>query len=95
MALTMAFRSGEAAQGLTSHPGDALLAHPANHGQRTAVYDVLAVLRLCQRDLDVEEAVGEHDDVNGSFMVLTPSCSRRRTLLLAYAAHGVARPLAS
>ena len=68
---------------------DAVVAHPAEPRATVGVYDVLAVFGLGQRDLDVEEAVGEHDDVDCVLHRLDAELfAQVGALLLADPAHG-------
>ncbi len=65
------------------------MAHAPEPGAAVGVYDVLAVLGLGQCDLDVEEAVCEHDYVYGVFHGLDAELLSQVTpLLLPDAAHG-------
>src|SRR5918999_437935 len=83
------FVGREGGAGLDVLSWDAVVAHPAEPRATVGVYDVLAVLRLGQRDLDVEEAVGEHDHVDCVLHGLHAELlAQVAPLLLADAAHG-------
>src|SRR5215207_4975359 len=82
------FVGREGGAGLDVPSWDAVVAHPAEPGAPIGVYDVLAVLRLGQRDLDVEEAVGEHHHVDGVLHSLDAELlAQVPTLLLPDAGH--------
>src|SRR5215211_5833768 len=80
---------GESGAGLHVPAWDAFLSHPAEPRAAVRVYDVGSVALFGQCDLDVEKAVGEHDDVDGVLHRLDAELlAQIATLLLTDAAHG-------
>src|SRR3712207_5325109 len=83
------FVGGEGGAGLHVPAGDAFVAHPTEPRAAVGVYDVLAVFSFGERYLDIEEAVGEHDDVHGVLHGLDLKLlARVAALLLPNAGHG-------